>query len=69
MRQMRQGTDNITAIVARFDRDAQSVDDAIEAMADDDAPQAFPEPINAGDQEPAAVPQPASAERIAGKGV
>jgi hypothetical protein len=65
---MRQGTDNITAIVARFDRDAQSVDDAIEAMADDDAPQAFPEPINAGDQEPA-VPQPASAERIAGKGV
>jgi protein phosphatase len=63
------GTDNITAIVARFDRDAQSVDDAIEAMADDDAPQAFPEPINAGDQEPAAIPQPASAECIAGKEV
>jgi serine/threonine protein phosphatase PrpC len=28
------GTDNITAIVARFDRDVQSVDDAIEEIVD-----------------------------------
>lgn len=63
------GTDNITAIVARFDRDAQSVDEAIEAMADNDAPQAPAETVNNGDQEPVAIPQPASAERMIGQGV
>jgi len=61
------GTDNITAIVARFDRDVQSVDDAIAAMADHDAPQASTEAVNVGEPEPAAVPEPASAERIAGQ--
>ncbi|HET9866852.1 MAG TPA: SpoIIE family protein phosphatase, partial [Nitrospira sp.] len=61
------GTDNITAIVARFDRDVQSVDDAIEAMTDMDVPQASTEAVNVGAQEPAAVPQPVSAERIAGQ--
>jgi serine/threonine protein phosphatase PrpC len=62
-------TDNITVIVARFDRDVQSVDDVIEAMADHHAPQASTEPVNVGDQEPAAIPQPVSVERIAGKKV
>jgi protein phosphatase len=59
------GRDNITAIVARFDREVQSVDDAIEAMADNDVPRTPTEPVNAGDQEPAAILQPVSAEHIA----
>jgi serine/threonine protein phosphatase PrpC len=63
------GTDNITAIVARFDRDVQSVDDAIEAMADHEIPQALTERVNAGDPEPAAIPQPASAAHVAGRDV
>lgn len=63
------GTDNITAIVARFDRDVQSVDDAIEAMADQEIPPALTEPVNAGDPEPAAIPQPASAAHVAGQDV